>query len=208
MRQNHGAAVGKPELVAAEGRQPAGRGRRGVVEEVARIECRVAHKLENRAVKTASPGTCADIRKPRCTKADLRRHPARAGLNFLYRIHIEVGERRAAHFRIGGIRAIHRKRRFCFALAVDGKLLRKVGCAVGIGHRAGGKQQQLAEVALVQRQRAHLVARKLFAAGVCNLRAGSPYPQHYGQRFPSRLHHERHGSCLQRRQNELRRLTG
>ena len=50
------------------------------------------------------------------------------------------------------------------ALAIHRELLSEICRAVGVGHGAGGQQQQLAEVALVQRQARDFFARKMFAA--------------------------------------------
>ena len=41
----------------------------------------------------------------------------------------------------------------------------EIGRTVGVGHGAGSQQQQRAEVALIQRQFAHRLARQLFSAG-------------------------------------------
>ena len=47
VRKDHRPAIGKAELVAAEGRNAAGRRRRRMIEVVARVEGRVAHKLKD-----------------------------------------------------------------------------------------------------------------------------------------------------------------
>ena len=56
VREIDRAAVGEAELVAAEGRNAAGIGGRGVVKVVARVEGGVAHELEEGAVETAGAG--------------------------------------------------------------------------------------------------------------------------------------------------------
>ena len=47
------------------------------------------------------------------------------------------------------------------ALAIDGKLLGEVGGAVGVGHGACREQEQLAEVARIQRQAGNLSTGKV-----------------------------------------------
>ena len=108
-----------------------------------------------------------DVGETSCAAPDLGRHPPRVGLNLFDRVHVEIGEGRAAHLRIADVGSIHREDRFDAALSVDGKLLRKVGRAVGIGHRARGEQQKRAEITLVERQLAHGLAGKLFASRGC-----------------------------------------
>ena len=51
------------------------------------------------------------------------------------------------------------------ALAVDRELLREVCGAVGVGLRSGSEQQQLAEIALVERESGNSAAGKALAAG-------------------------------------------
>ena len=161
----HRPAVGEAELIAAKGGNAAWIGQRRMIEVVARVEGGVAHKLEERSVKAALAGTSDDVGESRCAAADLGRHPTRAGFNSLHRVHVEVTEGGAAHLRIADVGAVHGKGRLNAALAVDGELLSKVGGAVDVSHGAGGQQQKRAEIALVQRQFAHRLARQLFAAG-------------------------------------------
>ena len=159
------AAIGESELIAAKGWNPAGVGGRCIVKVVARVEGRVTHKLEDRSVKTAGAGASNDVGVPGSSAANLGRHPAGAGLDLFHRIHVEVAECGTAHLGVADVGAIHAEGSFNAALAIDGKLGCEVGGAVGVGHGAGGQQQQLAEVALVQRQFAHRLAGELLAAG-------------------------------------------
>ena len=106
-----------------------------------------------------------DVGESGSAAADLGGHPAGAGVDALDRIHVEVGEGGAAHLGIADVGAVHGKGGFNAALAVDGELRGEVGGAVGVGHGAGGQQQQRAEVALVEGQFADGLAGKLFAAG-------------------------------------------
>ena len=165
VRQNDGATVGKAELVTAKRRNAPWGFRRCVIEEVARVEGGVADKFEDGTMKTALARASDDVGESRGAAPDLGGHPAGAGLDLFHRVDIEVGEGCAAHLRVAGIRAIRGEDRFHAALAVDSELLREVGGAVGVGHRARGQQQQLAEIALVQRQRTDRMAGKLFSAG-------------------------------------------
>ena len=170
MGEEHGAAVGESELVAAEGRNAAGIGGSGVVKVVARVEGGVAHKLKERSVKAAGAGAGDDVGETGGAAADLGGHPAGAGLDLLDRVHVEVGEGGAAHLGVADVGAVHGEGGLNAALAVDGELLREVGGAVGVGHGAGGQQEQLAEVALVERQLADGLAGELLAAGGAGLR--------------------------------------
>ena len=61
---------------------------------------------------------------------------------------------------------------FNAALAIDGKLGGEVSGSIDVGHGAGGEEEKLAEVALVQRKRADSFAGELFAAGGCGLGGG------------------------------------
>ena len=99
-----------------------------------------------------------------CATADFSRHPAGAGVDALDGIDVEVGEGGTAHLGIADVGAVHGEGGFHAALAVDGELRGEVGGAVGVGHGAGGQQQQRAEVALVERQLADGLAGKLLAA--------------------------------------------
>ena len=149
---HHGAAVGEAEFIADE-RRDAFRLRNGApVEEVARIERRVAQEFEDRAVQVVGSGAGDDVGETGRAAPDFGGHPAGAGADLFHGIDIEVGERSAAHFGVARIRAIHGKYSRRAALAVNGELLGEIRGAVGIGHGAGGEQQQLAEIALVERQ--------------------------------------------------------
>ncbi len=103
--------------------------------------------------------------------ADLGLHDAGAGFDFLDGVDVEVGEGGAAHFGVGGVDAVHGEDGGGAALAVDGELLREVGGAVGVGHGAGGEQEQFAEVARVQGQAGDLGSGEAFAAA--GLRSGA-----------------------------------
>ena len=65
---------------------------------------------------------------------------------------------------VADIGAVHGEGRFHTALPVDGELGREVGSAVAVGHGTRGQEQELAEVALVERQFADCLAGKGFAA--------------------------------------------
>ena len=78
--------------------------------------------------------------------------------DFLDGVDVEVGESRAAEFGIAGIDAVHGKDGRGGALAVDGELGGEIGGAVGVGLGSGGEQQELAEVALIEGERGHLLA--------------------------------------------------
>ena len=192
MRHHHRPAVRKSKLIPAERRNPPRIRQRRVVEIVPRIQRRVAQKLENRPVKPALARPRHNIRKPRRSAPNLRRHPARTRLNLLHRVHIEVRKSRPAHLRIARVRAVHRKRRLHAALAVDGKLLRKVRRPIRVRHRPRRQQKQLAKIALIQRQTAHRLARKLLPARSRRL----------GRRRPK---HKRHHSLPGERHREGRR---
>ena len=161
-----GAAVGEAELVAAEGRNAAGVGDGGVVEVIAGVEGGVAQELEERAVEAAAAGAGDDVGEAGGAAADLGGHPAGAGLESPATAStLKLEKVAAAHLGIADVGAVHGEGGFDAALAVDGELLREVGGAVGVGHGAGGEQQQLAEVALVERQLADGLAGELLAAG-------------------------------------------
>ena len=83
--------------------------------------------------------------------ADFRRYHARKRLDSLHRVDVEVGKGGAAQLRVGGIDAVHGKHGGGAPLAIHGELLGEICRAVGVGHGAGRQQQQLTEVALVQR---------------------------------------------------------
>ena len=161
MRNHDRPAIGKSKFIAPERRNPS---LCRMIEIIPRVKRRVAQKLKDRSVKAALPRARDDVRKASRPATDLRRHPPRARLNLLDRIHVEVRERAASHLGIARIRAVHGKRRLHAALPVDGKLLREVRRSVRVSHRACGQQQELAEVPLVQGQFTHRTARQLFTA--------------------------------------------
>ena len=65
---------------------------------------------------------------------------------------------------IGGVETVQGEHGGGAALSVDRELLGEVGGAVGVGHGAGGQQQQLAEVARVQGKTRNFSAGKPLAA--------------------------------------------
>jgi hypothetical protein len=135
------------------------------VEEIAGIERGVAHELENDAVYLIRAGFRDDVGKARGAPAELGRHNAGIGANFLDGIDIEIGERRPAQFRVRRIGAVHGEHGSSATLAIHRELLGEVGGAVGVGLRSGSEQQQLAEIALVERQSGNSAAGKALAAG-------------------------------------------
>ncbi len=124
-------------------------------------------------MEAAAAGAGNDVGKAGGSAADLGRHPAGLGLNFLDRVDIEVAEGGAAHFGVADIGSVHGEGGFDAALAVDGELLGEVGGSIGIGHGSGRQQQQLAEVTLVQGKPAHGVAGERNAAGGFRFRGHS-----------------------------------
>ena len=162
---HYGAAIGEAEFVADEWRD-APRLREGLpVEEIARIERRIAQELEHRPMHRIGAGSRDDIGEAGGAASDFGGHPAGTRSDFLHRIHIEVGECGAAHLGIARIGAIHGEYRRGPALSIDRELLRKIRSAVGVGHGARGEEQQLAEIALVQGQLRNGFARQFFSAG-------------------------------------------
>ena len=143
-----------------------------IVEVIPRIEGGVADKLKHTAMHSVRAGAGDDIGVTGGAVANLGRHHAGAGLHFLDGVDIEVGKSRAAHFRVGGVGSVECEDGRATALAVHGKLLRKIRGAVGVGHGARGEKQQLAEVARIQRQTGNFSGRKMFAAtGLLSRRA-------------------------------------
>ena len=176
MRDLDGAAEGDAKLVADEGRDAARAGRRGVVEEVARVERGIAQKLERGAVHRVGARLGEDVGEAGRATPDFGGHPPRAGADLLDRIHVEVGESRSTHFGIGAVGAVHGEHGRGAALPVDRELSGKIGRAVGVGHGAGRQQQQLAEVALVQGHGRDGFGRQLLAPGAlagCGAGAGA-----------------------------------
>jgi hypothetical protein len=160
-----GAAVGHAEFIADKGRD-ALRLREGLaVEEVARIERGIAEELEDRSVQGVSSGAGNDVGESRGAASDFGGHPAGAGADFFDRIDVEVREGGATHFGVARIGAIHGKNGSGAALAVDGELLCEIRGAVGVGHGAGGEEQELTEIALVKGQVGDGFAGQFFAAG-------------------------------------------
>ena len=170
-RQEHRPSVGKAELVADKWRNAVGAGERAVIEKIAGVQVGVAQEFEDRSVRRVGAGTGDDVGKPRGAAADLGGQPAGTRTNLLHGIDIEIGEGRAAHFGIARIGAVHGKDCGGAALSVDGELLREIGGAVGVGHGAGRQQEQLAEVAFIERQLGNRFAGKLLATGA-GLRGG------------------------------------
>ncbi len=97
-------------------------------------------------------GARDDVGKASSTAADIGGHPAGAGADFLDSIYVEIGEGGAADFGIADIGAIHGEDGLSATLAVDGELLGEVSGAIGVGHGAGGEQEKLAKIALVEGQ--------------------------------------------------------
>jgi len=108
-----------------------------------------------------------DVGESGSATTDFGGHPARAGVNALDCIHVEVGEGGAAHFGVGDVGRVHGEGGFDAALAVDGELGGEVGCAVGVGHGSGGEEQEGAEVALVEGERADGLAGEFLSTGGC-----------------------------------------
>jgi hypothetical protein len=105
-----------------------------------------------RASSAALRRNSKTVGESRGAPSDFGRHPAGAGMDFFHRVDVEVRESGAAHFGVGRIGAIHGEYGGGASLAVHGELLGKVRGAVGIGHGAGGEEQKLAEIALVEGQ--------------------------------------------------------
>ena len=135
-----------------------------VIEIIARIEGGIADEFEEAAVHLVGAGLGDDIGEAGGAVTDLRRHHSGTGLHFLNGVHVEIGKSRAAQLRIGGVEPVEGEDGGSAALSIHRELRGKVGGAVGVGHGAGRQQQQLAEVARVQRQAGNLSAGKTFAA--------------------------------------------
>ena len=160
-----GPPLVKPNSLRTNGRNAARLGDGAAVEEVARVEGGVADELEDAAVQVVGAGLGDDVGEARRAVADFGGHHAGTGFDLLNRIDVEVGERGAAHFGVGGVDAVHGEHGGGAALSVDGELLGEIGGSVGVGLRAGGEQEQLAEIALVERQGSHLAAGEFRASG-------------------------------------------
>jgi len=138
MGDEDGAAVGKAELVAAEGRDAAGISGGGVVKVVACVKGGVADELEEGTVEAAGAGAGVDVGESGSAAADFGGHPTGAGVNAFDGVDVEVGEGGAAHFGVGDVCAVHGEGGFDAALAVDGELGGEVGGAVGVCHGSCG----------------------------------------------------------------------
>ncbi len=110
------------------------------------------------------PGLGDDVGEARGSVPHLCRDHSRTGLHFLDGVHIEIGKSGAAHFRIGGVEPVQGKHGSGAALSIDRELLGEIGGAIGVGHGARCQQQQLAEVARVQRKTRNLSAGKMLPA--------------------------------------------
>jgi hypothetical protein len=77
------------------------------------------------------------------------------------------------------------------ALTIHRELLREVGGAVGVGHGARRQQQQLAEVASVQRQARYFFGGKMLAP--IGLRSGLGAGRKGSEFLPRLRHLQRHG---------------
>ena len=169
-RNHNRPSVSESEFVPVETRNTPRLGDRPAVKEIPRVESGVADEFEHAAVQIVHPGFGDDLRIPRRSMPDFRRQHTRARFNFPDRVHVEVRERRPAHLRVGCVDAVHRKHGGAAALSVDRELLREVRGSVRVGLRARRQQQQLAEVALVERQRRYLLVRQVLAARGLRLR--------------------------------------
>ena len=158
------AAVGEAEFVADKGRDAAFVGDALVIKKIGGIKGGVAGKFKETAMDLVSAGLGDHVGETGRAVSDLRRYHSRTRLHFLDGVHVEVGEGGASDFRIGGVESIQGEYGGGAALAIDGKLLGEVGGAVGVGHGACGEQEQLAEVARIQRQAGNLSAGKALTA--------------------------------------------
>src|SRR5208282_4355742 len=87
------AAIGESEFVAPERRNPPRIRRRRVIEVVACVERRVAHELEDRAVKATRSRACDDVGESGSSASYFGGHPAGNRLDLFHRVHVEVRER-------------------------------------------------------------------------------------------------------------------
>src|SRR5208337_3041496 len=99
-RQRDRPTQREAEFIAPEGGDAAGVGQGALIEEIARIEGRVAHEFKNRAVKQIRPCLGYDVGEAGSTVANFRRHHPRKRLDFLHRVHVEVGKGGATQFRV------------------------------------------------------------------------------------------------------------
>ena len=204
MWDHHRPAIREPKLVPLKRWNPPPLHHRGIVEVIPRIERRIPQKLKYRPVKSRLPRAGHDVCEPRRAPPNLRRHPPGTGLELLDRIDVEIRERAAAHLRIADVRAVHGEYRLHATLPIDRELLCEVGRPVCVGHRAGRQEQQRAEVAPVQRQGTHRLARQLLASarprsaarGAIRLRGGRPRDRRARRRPGKRYQERRHRQCI------------
>lgn len=142
-----------------------------LIEIVSRVERSVTEKLEHAAVQRVRAGARDQVGISRRAVPDLGQHNSRTRLNFLDSVYVEVGKRSPTHLGIGGVHAIHGKNGGRTTLPIDRKLLREIRGPVRVRHRAGGQQQELAEIARVERQTGNLGSGKTLTAA--RLRKGS-----------------------------------
>ena len=148
-RKEDRAAVGHAELIACKRRETPSVQIALVVKEISRVEGRIADKFEQAAVDLIAAGPRDHVRESRGAVTGVRGHDAGIGLHFLDGIDVEVGKGSSAEFRIGRVRSVDGENSGGAALAVDGKLLREIGGAIGVRHGAGGKEEELAEIAFI-----------------------------------------------------------
>src|SRR5271165_2421467 len=149
--KDNGATNGEPKFIARKRRDAARILDAGVIEEIAGVESGVADKFKHTAVELICAGFGDYVAEACGAMADFRGHDARTCLHFLNSVHVEIGKGCAAEFRVGGIRVVHGEDGGDAALSVDGELLSEIGRAVGVGHGAGGEEEELAEVPGVER---------------------------------------------------------
>ena len=184
-RQHDRTADRSAELIAIE-RWYAATVQFNVVEVIARVERSVAEELEQAAMDRIRSRLGHHVGETCGPVTDFGQHHAGTRLHFLDGIDIEGRERSATHFRIGGVGSVHGKDRGHAALTVDGKLLREIRSSVGVGHGARRQQEQLAEIAGVQRQARHLRSREVLSSASLRSCRSLPLPQdetgiRYGQ---------------------------
>ena len=150
-RKHNRAAIGESKFIAHKGRDAPLSGRIFVIEVIACIERCIAHEFEQAPVHLVRSRLGHHIGKTSRAVSDLGRHHSRISLHLLNRIYIEIGKRRPSQLRIGGVKPIDGENRSRTALAIHCKLLRKIRRPIRISHRARRQQQQLAEVARIER---------------------------------------------------------
>src|SRR6185369_7222626 len=173
--KHHRAAVSKPEFIADKRRNASFVRHTFVIKIVARIEGGITREFEETAVDLVGAGFGHNVSEARGALTDLGLHHARTGLYFLDGIHVEIGKSGASKLRIGGVEPVEGKDGGGPALSIHRELRGKVGGAVGVGHGAGRQQQQLAEVARVQRQAGNLATGKMLPSAALHWnRFGGP----------------------------------